>query len=102
MKMSKKATGIVAYISIIGWIIAYCAGDKEGAKFHLNQALVVDVTMIIMNILSGVLGAIIPILGAVVSIVAFVVWIFWLLGLIWACQDKEKEIPILGSIKILK
>ena len=30
--MDKKVTGIVAYLSWIGLIIAFCAGDKEGAK----------------------------------------------------------------------
>ena len=39
--MNKKTTGIIAYITWIGWIVAFCAGDKEGAKFHLNQALVI-------------------------------------------------------------
>ena len=39
--MDKKITGIVAYITWIGWLIAFLAGDKEGAKFHLNQALVI-------------------------------------------------------------
>lgn len=38
--MDKKTTGIVSYITLIGWLIAFCAGDKEGAKFHLNQSLV--------------------------------------------------------------
>ena len=40
-KMNKKTTGIIAYITWIGLIVAFCAGDKEGAKFHLNQALVI-------------------------------------------------------------
>ena len=31
--MDKKTTGIVSYITLIGWLIAFCAGDKEGAKF---------------------------------------------------------------------
>lgn len=35
-KMNKKTTGIIAYITWIGWIVAFCAGDKEGAKFHLG------------------------------------------------------------------
>ena len=39
--MDKKMTGIVAYITLIGLILAFCIGDKEGAKFHINQALVV-------------------------------------------------------------
>ena len=36
-KMDKKITGVVGYITWIGWLIAYLLGDKEGAKFHLNQ-----------------------------------------------------------------
>ena len=39
--MDKKTTSWVAYCTFIGWIVAYCAGDKEGAKFHLNQGLVI-------------------------------------------------------------
>jgi len=100
--MSKKATGIVAYISIIGWIIAFLAGDKEGAKFHLNQALVVDVTMIIFNIVAGVLS-IIPVIGAILSLVISVaLLVFWIMGLVYAIKEEEKEIPLLGAIKILK
>ena len=39
--MDKKTTGIVAYLTGIGLIIALVLGDREGAKFHLNQALVI-------------------------------------------------------------
>ena len=39
--MDRKTTGIIAYLTLVGWLIAFCAGDREGAKFHLNQALVI-------------------------------------------------------------
>ena len=39
--MDKKTTGIVAYLTWVGLLIAFIAGDKEGAKFHLNQSLVI-------------------------------------------------------------
>ena len=39
--MDSKTTGIVAYITWIGLLVALVAGDREGAKFHLNQALVI-------------------------------------------------------------
>ena len=39
--MDAKTTGIVAYLTWIGFIIAICAGDKDGAIFHVNQALVI-------------------------------------------------------------
>ena len=36
--MDRKLTGIVAYLTFVGWILAYVAGDQQGAWFHLNQA----------------------------------------------------------------
>ena len=32
-KMNKKTTGIIAYITWIGWIVAFCAGDKGALSF---------------------------------------------------------------------
>lgn len=100
--MNKKVTGIVAYITIIGWLIAFLAGDKENAKFHLNQALVVALFTIIVNILGRVL-AFIPIVGGIVGwVLSILALVAWILGFVYAIQDAEKEIPVLGSIKILK
>ena len=77
--MDKKVTGIVCYLTWIGWVIAYIAGDREGAKFHLNQSLVLAV--------AGILGV--------------VIGIFTIIGLVYACMGEEKELPIIGGIKIL-
>lgn len=95
--MTKKATGIVAYITWIGWLIAFFAGDREGAKFHLNQALVLWIAEIVVNIL-----AFIPIVKIVAGIAGIFLFVCWILGLIAACKEEEKEIPLIGSIKILK
>ena len=35
--MDTKTTGWVAYLTWIGLIVAFCAGDKEGAKFHIGM-----------------------------------------------------------------
>ena len=40
--MDRKMTGVVGYLTWIGLLIAFVAGDREGAKFHLNQALVLE------------------------------------------------------------
>lgn len=88
--MDKKTTSIVAYITWIGLIIAFCAGDKEGAKFHLNQALVI----FLFSLLS-----IIPCVGWIWAIFMLVCWI---MGLIAAINQEEKEVPLIGGIKILK
>lgn len=88
--LDSKTTGIVAYLTWIGLIIALVAGDREGAKFHLNQALVIW--------LFGLLSAI-PCLGWLWGIFILVCAI---MGLIYAINDEEKEVPLLGSIRLLK
>ena len=96
--MNKKTTGIIAYITWIGWIVAFCAGDKEGAKFHLNQALVITLGWIIAGVVS-----VIPVIGTIVGGILYIfMTVCWIMGLIYACQEHEKEVPLIGQIKILK
>lgn len=88
--MDTKTTSIVAYITWIGLIIALCAGDKEGARFHLNQALVIW--------LFGLLS-VIPCIGQIWAIFIFVCWI---MGLIAAINQEEKPVPLIGGITLIK
>jgi len=95
--MDKKVTGILSYITIIGWLIAYIAGDKEGAKVHLNQGLV----LIIIGLVGWVIGWI-PLLGWIIKwLLNIVVVVYVILGIIWAATDKE-ELPIISAFKLLK
>jgi uncharacterized membrane protein len=88
--MNARTTSILAYITLIGFIIAFCVGDREGAKFHLNQALVI----FLFSFLSWI-----PFIGWLWGILMF---IFWILGLIAAINGEEKPVPIIGGIKIIK
>ena len=100
--MDSKATGIVAYISIIGWIIAYFAGDREGAKFHLNQALVLDLSMIVVSFATSIL-AFIPLLGGLVGgLLGLAMFVLWIMGIVYAAKEEEKELPLIGMIELLK
>lgn len=71
-------------------MIAFVAGDKEGAKFHLNQALVI----LLFSLLS-----VIPCIGWLWGIFMIVCWV---MGLIAAINEEEKPVPLLGDIKLLK
>lgn len=103
--MDAKVTGIVSYLSWIGWIIAFFAGDKEGAKFHLNQSLVIMIGMTVLSILSMVTG-VIPVVGLIISLVvgilSLALFVFWIMGLIAACKQEEKAVPVIGNIQLLK
>ena len=83
--MDAKTTGIVAYITWIGLVIAFVLGDREGAKFHLNQALVIW--------LAGLLSFI-PCIGWLWGIFCFICAV---MGFISAVNGEEKAVPLLGQ-----
>lgn len=88
--MDTKTTGIVAYLTWVGLLIAFLAGDKEGAKFHINQALV---------IMLFTLASVIPFIGWLWGVFMLVCWV---MGLIAAIKEEEKEVPLIGKIRIIK
>ena len=88
--ISKRTTGIIAYITWIGFLIALLVGDKKGAMFHINQALVVNLFAF---------GAVIPFVG---WIWAIFICVCWIMGMVYAYKEQEKEVPLIGKIKILK
>ena len=87
--ISTKATGVLAYLTWIGFLIAFFAGDREGAKFHLNQGLVLN--------LFGLLSSI-PVVGKFWSIFIFICMI---MGVINANNGENKELPLIGGIRLL-
>ena len=96
--MSKKVTSIFAYLGIIFWLIAFLAGDKEGAKFHLNQGLV----LFICGVVGGIV-AVIPFVGWILScVISIALLVFMIMGIVSACKDEEKPLPLIGKIQLLK
>lgn len=94
--MDKKTTDIVAYLTWIGFILAIVLGDREQSKFHINQALVLN--------LFSLVGALswIPLVGFLTGIWSLFVFICWIIAFVGAINGEEKEVPLLGKIKILK
>lgn len=87
--ISAQATAILSYFGLLLWLIAYLVGDKQGAKFHLNQALVLH-------------------LFAFLGFIPFIGWLWGLfilvcdvMGIVYAAQGVNKEVPLLGKIRIL-
>lgn len=91
-----KNIAIIAYITIIGLIIAFVMNsDKknEFAKYHIRQSLGLALTGLGL----GMIGMI-PILGWIINLVGIFVLLFmWIMGLVNAINGQEKPVPILGD-----
>lgn len=103
--MDTKTTGIVAYITWVGLLIAFLAGDKEGAKFHINQSLVLVICGIGIGVVAGI-AAFIPVVGWILSslcgVAEVVLFVFTIMGIVSAVNGEEKPLPIVGNWKIIK
>ncbi|UPS91238.1 MULTISPECIES: DUF4870 domain-containing protein [unclassified Bizionia] len=91
-----KSMAIIAYLTVIGLVIAFVMNnDKKNkfAKYHITQSLGLALT----GLAIGVIGMI-PILGWLISVIGFFVIIFmWISGLMNAINEKQKPLPILGN-----
>lgn len=101
--MKQKTIAIIAYITLIGWIIAYLEFKKSKEKsalanYHLGQSLGVIITSIVVSILSSMVLFIVPSLGFVFYVILLFPFILMLLGIITANNGLEKPVPLIGSL----
>lgn len=104
-----KVLALFAYIGILFLIPLLAAPNSKFARFHTNQGLVLFITGVIWGVISGIVNLIVggvPVLGSLFSIlsalVSLALFILAILGIINACTGKAKELPLVGTFKILK
>lgn len=90
-----KTVAIIAYITLIGWIIALIInnGNKTAmGSYHLRQSLGIICVGVILNILASIIG---------ISIISWIVWagvlVLWILGILSAVQGEMKPVPVVGE-----
>lgn len=90
-----KSTAIVAYLTIIGTIIAYFMNSDSKnsfAGFHIRQALGIHITFYVLGVLVGLFDS--WLVSAAFYIFIAVLGIY---GLVTAIQGEQKEVPIMGQ-----
>lgn len=96
IKEDGKTMAIIAYITIIGLIIAFVMNNEKKNQFtsyHIRQSLGVALVALALSLIN-----VIPILGWIISFLGFFVILFlWIMGLVNAINVKEIPVPILGK-----
>ncbi|MDQ8182676.1 hypothetical protein [Pelagicoccus sp. SDUM812005] len=93
--MDPKTRGIVAYLTIIGWVIALVTNNPkdEQTSFHLRQML----GIILLSVAASILAAI-PLLGLLIWPIGMIAaFILWVIGLISAIEGSRKQVPFVGE-----
>lgn len=91
-----KTIAIVAYLTIIGLIVAFVLNNEKKnsfASFHIRQSLGVMLTGLALGVV-----AMIPFLGWIVALFGWIfILILWVSGFLAALNGKRKPVMILGE-----
>ena len=106
-----KTVGIVSYLTIIGWLIAFFAMHKDNktelGSYQLRQTLLFHIASIVLYWVLGMLFTAIFFSSGLAtgwfSIVALDwilkigLFILWIIGFIGAINGEKKPIPLIGE-----
>lgn len=90
-----KTTAIIAYITVIGTLIAFIMNQKTRnsfASFHIRQALGIFLMGVVLNFITKLFD-----LGFAFQMLGVLIFLLWVVGLVYAFQGKEKTIPVVGD-----
>lgn len=101
--MSNRTMAILAYVTIIGWVVAYLQYKKSTDRnplvnYHLGQSLGLIILTFILGIAISVVVSIIPSLYFLSLIVSALSLVFLLLGIVAANNEVAKPLPIVGKL----
>ena len=99
---SNKTMGILAYFGLLVLVPFFAAKNSRFARFHANQGLVLFLAEVVLGAAGGVLG-LIPFVGWIISsAIGIVCLAFMIIGIVNAANGKAKELPLIGSFKLIK
>ena len=105
-----KVFGILAYLGFLVLVPIFAAKDSPYARFHANQGLVLlifEAAAYFMVAMCRLILFFVPFAGIFISaLLGFCIFcistVFIVLGIINACSNEAKKLPIIGEITILK
>jgi uncharacterized membrane protein len=108
-----KVMAVLAYFGLLVLVPIFAAKNSKYARFHANQGLVLLIFSVALSIINSIITAVTasllwraPIVALIINLIFAAAWIFLLvlaiMGIVNAATGKEKEIPLIGKIKILK
>lgn len=105
-RMQRKIICSLSYLfGILFFLPLIVYPEDPFARFHANQSLVILLTVVIGEVIFGILG-VIPGVGFVFGILCGVFGLIMLVGCILAIlgvvREEKYELPVLGKIRLIK
>lgn len=99
---------VMAILAYLGWLVIIpllAARNSKFARFHANQGLILAIVATVVYVVLAIL-TLIPVIRWIFYIVeavfGVVVFILAVMGIINAVNGKAKDLPVIGSFRLLK
>lgn len=119
---SNKVMAILAYFGPLALIPFFASKESKFAQYHAKQGLNLFVIEFVIGMISYFLNLIFRVpkfcevngieflcgvesplwISIPIDFIQLILGIIAIIGLVYACQGKAKEVPILGKVKIIK
>ena len=96
-----KLMGILSYLGILFLIPLLLAKESEFARFHVNQGLLNFILAAVISCATSISSAISGVFG-IIGILEIVPIVFAVMGIVNAYKGEMKELPLIGSIRLIK
>lgn len=101
-----KVVFMLAYLGILFFLPLVTTPNSPNGRFHANQGLVLLLTGVAGQIILSILGAVLWRLWFVISLLS-TLWglfllVFMIMGMVNASRGEQKELPLIGGIRIIK
>lgn len=98
-----KGYAALSYLGILILIPLLTVKDSPYTKFHMNQGLVLLIASVAASTVYGVLNGVgLDTLSHLVSLLMLAIFVFRIIGIVYALTGKQKELPLIGQIKLIK
>lgn len=99
---------VMAILAYLGWLVLiplFAAKNSKFARFHVNQGLILAIVETVVFVVLSIL-TLIPVIRWIFYIVEAVAGIafliMWVIGIMNAANGKAKDLPLIGSFRLLK
>lgn len=97
---SNKFMAILSYFGFLVLVPIFAASHSRFARFHANQGLILLIVEIALSVLESIFGFFL--FGLVFNLLRLVLLVLSIMGIVAAAKGEEKELPIIGGIRLLK
>lgn len=101
-KMSKRLAAVIAYCSIVGWMVAFFFNQSESYRtafvtYHLRQGFGLALVNIFFSSTLYCLVAIFPGMGFMLYLNAVFIFL-WFIGMLNAYKIDMQPLPLIGEM----